>query len=201
MGDGNEGKHRRASPDRPRSPSKPSAAPRATRLAKRAGSPESNGGDMEAARTTRKRAFKKLVAAAAAGLLVAVAGSTPPAVASSSETDRVVSYRTIDRAELENLQRWVSAGHEDWCRDPRLVAAEELKRTAPEGGIEGPALNAVEVERVANDAKKITYAWAPLEGRQLYRVTVERFDWLLPIAKDPESVVWVPTAVEIRVLD
>ena len=31
----------------------------------------------------------------------------------------------------------------------------------------------------------------------VYRVTVERFEWLLPIAKNMESAVWVPTMTEI----
>jgi hypothetical protein len=30
-------------------------------------------------------------------------------------------------------------------------------------------------------------------------VTVERFEWLLPIAKNVESMVWVPTSTEILV--
>jgi hypothetical protein len=150
---------------------------------------------MKAARTTGRK-----LAAAAAGLWLAAAGWPRFAVAAPREADRVVSYRAIQRAEIENLQRWVSAGHEDWCKDPRLVAAEELKRTALEGGVEGPALNPVEIEP-ANDANRITYEWAPLEGGRRYRVTVERFDWLLSIAKDPGSVVWVPTAVEIRAQD
>jgi len=43
----------------------------------------------------------------------------------------------------------------------------------------------------------VTFEWAPLDGRALYRVTVQRFDWLLPIAKNTESIVWVPTSIEI----
>jgi hypothetical protein len=30
---------------------------------------------------------------------------------------------------------------------------------------------------------------------------VERFEWLLPIAKDADAVVWVPTMTEIRIHD
>ena len=141
---------------------------------------------------------RTLAAAAAAGLWMAAAA--PAALAASHDADRIVSYRSIDRAALENLQRWVSAGHEEWCKDPRLVAAEELKRTAPDGGVEAAALRALEGEPAAK-AKKLVYEWALLDGRRLYRVTVERFDWLLPAAKDAESLVWVPTAVEIVAQD
>ena len=52
--------------------------------------------------------------------------------AKHGEESRVVNYHTVDRAEIENLQRWVAAGHEDWCKDAQLVAAEELKRIAEE---------------------------------------------------------------------
>ena len=68
------------------------------------------------------------------GLVIVLAGAMcvapVSAAAKSGEETRVVSYRTVDRAEIENLQRWVAAGHEDWCKDARLVAAEELKRLA-----------------------------------------------------------------------
>jgi hypothetical protein len=44
-----------------------------------------------------------------------------------------------------------------------------------------------------------TFAWAGLEGT-IYRVTVERFDWLLPIAGEADGIVWVPTAIEIEMV-
>ncbi len=115
------------------------------------------------------------------------------------EEDRITNDRTINRAEVENLQRWVSTGHADWCKDARLVAAEELWRLAPEYSGDGFELNATSAEPIANGSNRVTFEWAPLDGRALYRVTVERFDWLLPIAKDTEAIVWVPTSTEIRI--
>jgi len=156
-------------------------------------------GDMEAGKNDQMSRAVRRLASAAAALWFAV--SAPVAAAASGDAGRQVSYRSIDRAEIEHLQRWVSAGHENWCKDPRLVAAEELKRTAHYEDIEGPALNPVLVERAANGPTKIVYEWAPLDGRCLYRVTVERFAWLLPIAQDRESLVWVPTSVEIAAQD
>jgi hypothetical protein len=79
-----------------------------------------------------------------------------------------------------------------------LVAAEELWRLAPEYSGDGFELNAIGAESIANGSKRVTFEWAPLDGRALYRVTVERFDWLLPIAKDTEAIVWVPTSTEVR---
>src|SRR5690242_9227588 len=117
------------------------------------------------------------------------------ATAKSGEENKVVNYRTVDRAEIENLQRWVAAGHEDWCKDARLVAAEELKRIAADFVDDPTELNAVNLGASAENgsAKKVAFEWTPLDGRATYRVTVERFKWLLPIAKGADAVVWVPT--------
>jgi hypothetical protein len=49
--------------------------------------------------------------------------------------------------------------------------------------------------------KKAAFEWTPFDGRATYRVTVERFEWLLPIAKDTNGVVWVPTKTEIQIHD
>lgn len=122
--------------------------------------------------------------------------------AKSLEENRVVNYRVVDQAEIENLQRWVAAGHEDWCKDARLVAAEELKRIAADFAGDTTDLSAVEFGEgadTANGAKKVAFEWTPLDGQATYRVTVERFEWLLPIAKDANAVVWVPTMTEILI--
>jgi hypothetical protein len=124
----------------------------------------------------------------------------PPAAAGAvREEDRITNNRNINRSEVENLQRWVSSGHADWCKKARLVAAEELWRLAAEYSGEGFELNAISAEPIANGGNRVTFEWAPMDRRALYRVTVERFDWLLPIAKDSESIVWVPTSTEIRI--
>ena len=139
-----------------------------------------------------------------AGILVAMAMMVPmagaAAVRGSRVEERVTSERAIDRAEAENLQRWVSAGHADWCKDPRLVAAEELKRVAAEYSDEGFELHAV-VDQDLSNRNRVTIEWATVDGRVAYRVTVERFEWLLPIAKNVESMVWVPTSTEILARD
>src|SRR5262249_22304506 len=127
---------------------------------------------------------------------VAAAATT----AKSAEEHRVANYKAVDRAAIEHLQRWVAAGHEEWCKDARLVAAEELKRIA--AGFPGNAteLEAIDLGQASQDgsAKKVAFEWTPIDGRSTYRVTVERFEWLLPIAKDVDTVVWVPTTIEIQ---
>ena len=128
--------------------------------------------------------------------------ATAARTAKHREESRVLSYHAVDRAEIENLQRWVAAGHEDWCKDARLVAAEELKRIAADFAADATQLNAVDVTERADGiggAKRVAFEWTPLDGRATYRVTVERFEWLLPMAKDADAVVWVPTVTEIQI--
>jgi len=140
-----------------------------------------------------------MVLGGAVALAPVTAAATP---AKSGEENRVVSQRAVDRAEIENLQRWVAAGHEDWCKDARLVAAEELKRIAADYAGDTQELGAVEVTETAgtaNSARKVAFEWTPLDGRATYRVTVERFEWLLPIAQATDAVVWVPTMAEIQI--
>jgi hypothetical protein len=147
-----------------------------------------------------RRGSKRVIGIGVVGVLAGAMMLAPLAGASGvREEDRIMYERTIDRAQLENLQRWVSSGHADWCRDARLVAAKELWRLAPEYSGGGFELNAIGTETLANDGNRVTFEWAPLDGRAVYRVTVERFDWLLEIARDAEAIVWVPTSTEMRI--
>ncbi len=103
----------------------------------------------------------------------------------------------IDHARIENLQRWVSAGHEEWCKDARLVAMDELRRVAPAFASEAADLEAVPMDQEAGSEHRAVFAWSSPDGRATYRVTVERFDWLLPMAGEEGGIVWVPTHVEV----
>ena len=120
----------------------------------------------------------------------------PAAMASGGE--RRIDLKTeLDRHKIENLQRWVSAGHEEWCKDARLVAMDELRRVAP-----AFAGNEADVEALPLDAEpasenRAVFVWTSPDGKASYRVTVERFEWLLPIAGEADSIVWVPTHAEI----
>jgi hypothetical protein len=118
------------------------------------------------------------------------AGKAPEEVSAAEE-------RPIDRAQVENLQRWVSAGHADWCKDARVVAAEELWRLAADFSGDGFELSAMPVG--TNDQGRMTFEWAPPDGRAVYRVSVARFEWLLPIAGERNAMVWVPNRVEMLV--
>jgi hypothetical protein len=146
-----------------------------------------------------RRGLKRAMGIGVVGMLAGAMTLALLATAGSvREEDRISNDRTINRAEVENLQRWVSTGHADWCKDARLVAAEELWRLAPEYSGDGFELNVIGADLIAHGSNRVTFEWAPLDGRARYRVTVERFGWLLPIAKDTEAIVWVPTSTEIR---
>ena len=149
--------------------------------------------------TTKRLGFKRLAAMGMAGALLGGMTLTPPAAAANSrDEERMRQERVVDRGEVENLQRWVSSGHADWCKDARLVAAEELWRLAPDYSGDGFQLNAVKADGIAGGGNRMAFEWAPPDGRAIFRVTVERFEWLLPIAKKADGIVWVPTSTEIR---
>ena len=142
--------------------------------------------------------LRRAVGVGMAGMIVGALTLAPlSAAANGREEDRISNERPINRAKVENLQRWVSAGHADWCKDARQVAAEELWRLAADYSGDGFEMNEVKADAISNGGNRVTFEWAPLDGRALYRVTVQRFDWLLPIAKNTESMVWVPTRIEI----
>jgi len=133
-----------------------------------------------------------------AGMVAGAMMLAPVVTARTRDEDRVVSEIAVDRARVENLQRWVSAGHADWCKDARVVAAEELWRVAADFSGDGFEMNLVREDLDAKAGDREIFEWAPLDGRAVYRVTVERFAWLMPIAKSADATVWVPTSVEIR---
>jgi hypothetical protein len=207
-----EAKHRRASPVTVRS----SFVLRVTRLATSAVKSqdlkiESRNGESEWRPVMNSGRFAEVIRKAARGIgavgaatvfAAALAAAPVPGAATaakSGEENRLVNYHAVDRAEIENLQRWVAAGHEDWCKDARLVAAEELQRIAADFAGDATELNLAELREGEGGAKQAEFEWTPLDGRATYRVRVERFAWLLPVAKDADAVIWVPTMTEIQV--
>jgi hypothetical protein len=130
-------------------------------------------------------------------LVFAAILTAPAALGVPPPAKRVRQNWAIDRATIETLQRWVSSGHEDWCRDARMVASYELERIAPDFRVERSELIALPLERDGATGAKRIFTWTPSDGRATYRVTVERFLWLMPIARRRDAIVWVPTRTEI----
>jgi len=133
----------------------------------------------------------------AVALLAGVLATGAPAAMASAGERRIDLKTEVDRHKIENLQRWVSAGHEEWCKDARLVAMDELRRVAPAFGGNEADMEALPLDAEPASENRAVFVWTSTDGKASYRVTVERFEWLLPIAGGADSIVWVPTHAEI----
>lgn len=162
--------------------------------------PEARSKELEDDMSMVRIKLHKILATGMVGTLAGAMAVAPVAAAATRRaSERISDIRVIDRARVENLQRWVSAGHADWCKDARLVAAEELWRLAPDFSGDEFELSVVSDDFDADGGTRRTFEWAAPDGRAVYRVTVERFEWLLPIAKNTQSMIWVPTGTGIHV--
>lgn len=138
----------------------------------------------------------RLLSAALAGAIAVMA----PVAAAAKQKARTVDGDTApDRAAIENLQRWVNAGHDSWCKISGMVASAQLQRIAPEFSGDQSEMTMVPAASEATAPNRLAYTWTNDDGSTTYRVTVERFSWLLPLAGKTESIIWVPTRVEILV--
>ena len=145
-----------------------------------------------------KTVSKQIAGGVSLGILAVLVLAANATRAESAGAGKPIDVsRAVDRAKVETLQRWVNGGHEEWCKDARLVAMDEMKRVAPEFAGEAADLEALPLDTEAVDEGRAVFVWSPADGRATYRVTVERFGWLLPIAVDANSIIWVPTRVEI----
>ncbi len=145
-------------------------------------------------REVRQNLRRQICAAVLLGSLTLAA----PVIASAAPTPhKEVRVPRLDRRAIENLQRWVSGGHDTWCKDAGLVASAELRRIAPE--FDGYQFDQVSLplEAKSRAAGRAVYSYHSLDGRTAYRITLRRFSWLMPIAGDASSIVWVPARVEI----
>lgn len=130
------------------------------------------------------------VAAVAALMFVA------PAIAGAAPIwHKEVQVPRFNRAAVENLQRWVNGGHDDWCKDAREVAATELRRVTPE--FSGNRLDLVSLPAAKKSSTRAVFTWTSLDGSASYHVTLQRFAWLKPVAGQVSNEVWVPTRIEI----
>ena len=115
-------------------------------------------------------------------------------VAQTNE-QRAVQKLAVDRAKIENLQRWVNAGHDPWCRDAELVASEALRRVSPGFSEVEPASLPMEVE--SSHKAVAVYTFHSVDGRATFRITLRRYRWLLPVAGSYQKMIWVPERVEV----
>jgi len=109
---------------------------------------------------------------------------------------RVVKIYAVDRAAAVNLQRWVDAGHDTWCRHAELVAAMTLRAVALEMEDE-LTLASSSLESEEKSETQATYTYHSLDGGTTYRIAVRRYEWLKSDAGIAD-VVWIPERVEIE---
>jgi hypothetical protein len=131
------------------------------------------------------------------GALAALTFVAPVIAAAAPVSHKEVRIPRVDRRAIENLQRWVNGGHDAWCKDAREVALAELRRVAPEFSGDRFDLASLPLSVESKSAKRAVFDWASLDGSATYRITVERFDWLKPVASGVSGTVWVPSRVEI----
>jgi len=109
---------------------------------------------------------------------------------------RVAHKIPVDRARVENLQRWVDAGHDTWCRDPQTVAAMALRRVAPEFSNYDFELASLTTGNEKVSPTQAVYTFHSIDGRTSYRITLRRFRWQSNAAASPSDRIWIPVRSE-----
>jgi hypothetical protein len=109
---------------------------------------------------------------------------------------RVAQKIPVDRARVENLQRWVDTGHDTWCRDPQSVAATALRRVAPEFSNYDFELASLTTGNEKVSPTQAVYTFHSIDGHTSYRITLRRFRWQSKTAVSPNDRIWIPVRSE-----
>ena len=109
---------------------------------------------------------------------------------------RVVQQIPVDRARVENLQRWVDAGHDTWCRNPQFVAAMTILQIAPEFSNYDSELASLTSGNKKVSSNQAIYTFHPIDGQTSYRITLRRFRWQGKAAASRDERIWVPVRSE-----
>ena len=115
---------------------------------------------------------------------------------SKSAERRQVKQLPVNHARIENLQRWVNAGHDTWCRDPKSVALATVRGISSEFANYDFELASLSTSDTRPSATKAVYTFHSLDGHSFYRITLRRFGWQIKAAGSPGSRVWVPVRAE-----
>ena len=102
----------------------------------------------------------------------------------------------VDRARVENLQRWVDAGHDTWCRNPQFVAAMTLRHVAPEFSNYDFELASLTTGSEKISPRQAVYTFHSIDGRTSYRITLRRFGWQSKTAASRDERICVPVRSE-----
>jgi hypothetical protein len=109
---------------------------------------------------------------------------------------RVTQVIPVDRTRVENLQRWVDAGHDTWCRNPQFVAAMTLRRVAPEFSNYDFELASLTTGNEKISPRQAVYTFHSVDGRTSYRITLRRFRWQSKTVASRDERIWVPVRSE-----
>ena len=129
-------------------------------------------------------------------VLWTLGAATMTVVQAQTREHHTAQQLPANRARVENLQRWVNAGHDPWCRDAKSVASMTVQRISPEFASYDFELAALTTEDVKASANKAIYVFHSLDGHTSYRVTLRRFGWQSKIAGSPNRRIWVPVRTE-----
>jgi len=117
-------------------------------------------------------------------------------VEAQTRDHRAAQSLPVNRARVENLQRWVNSGHDTWCRDAKSVATKTIQRVSPEFANYDFELASLTTQDGKSSATKAVYTFHSLDGHTSYRVTLRRFAWQNKSADSPANRIWVPVRVE-----
>ena len=124
--------------------------------------------------------------------LVFVASLTVAAQCSSAE--RHLHVRQQDGERLQNL---VNAGHEPWRLDAEAVASEyflTLEKTPKDAW----DVYGQHPSTMSDGREKAEYRFvSAIHPNKTYYITVRRFDYLLPLARRWDWVVWIVTDAKV----
>jgi hypothetical protein len=109
---------------------------------------------------------------------------------------RAVQEIPVDRARVENLQRWVNAGHDTWCRNPQFVAAMTLRRVAPEFSNYDFQLASLTTGDEEVSQTRAIYTFRSIDGKTTHRISLRRFRWQSTPAASLDERIWVPVRSE-----
>lgn len=109
---------------------------------------------------------------------------------------RVVQKIPVDRTRVENLQRWVDAGHDTWCRDPQSVAAMALRRVVPEFSNYDFELASLTTGKEKVSPTQAVFTFHSIDGHSSYRITLRRFRWQSKTVSSPHERIWIPVRSE-----
>jgi hypothetical protein len=109
---------------------------------------------------------------------------------------RVAQEIPVERARVENLQRWVDAAHDTWCRNPQIVAAMTMRRVAPEFANYDFELASLTSGNEKVSPTRAVYTFHSIDGHTSYRITLRRFRWQHKAGASRDERIWVPVCTE-----